>query len=1064
MQFTLTHLLWLLLISLSCAMPHARANELTQEDPNWFVGLPVALATVVAAEGSLDEKDPSELLLAKEGVRLNPQLLHSDLSTLYRLGQFAAVEVVVNPWVMTNEEGNLVRAVNVEYRTYQAPRLSKLEVQGHKNISKREVIASSGFRPGDIFYPDLDVPRAKAQVTERLQQLGFPGATVEVDPVQIDTFSFELWIRVDEGVPEVLSSLSFEGAPPSIPLRRLKRWARRGGLRPQKPINGSSVSKARFEIRKQLAKSNHSLFKEFGSRFLHSEAPKTLGWVEARVQETITENSPGQISVAFKIDSGARFAIQSLPLERKRDALLINEAIQALEIDERLRLTRGFVEQSPERIERWLKQRGFHQATAQASLERDGDTQTLVLKTHKGPRFGLGQLQFSGNETITASDLRRVMKQASPDILRKNRYARSEITKGMKALEALYISRGYLQAVAKETATVERGVFGILWWPRRRVDLWFNIDEGPVTTLGTLEVVGAAPDVDNSYLSISKMTLEGRPHSPQTLALLTQRIVSEHQKSGYLDVDARMTRTQHEGNKETVTIEVTPGPKIILRSFSTQGNSRVNSRFLRRLIESELRQGDTVTTKKLTNVREKLYGVGMFSSVQLRILGDDSARDLVAELREHSRHAIEGGFGVSTDEGIRTLARYSLRNVFSSGSGADSLEMNSLIGFDFNSGPPYFSFNSPEIRLGMTYATPIKSSRLAVGALFQERVHERTWKLIRSGGSITWEILGRDRRFRYQFLSKVEMARLEDADPGSLLPNEPWSLLKKSESPSLDTLGRWTDSLSFVVIRENFDNPLQPSRGMYLKGVAEFSPSILPNQLRVPFIKVEGSIDAYIPVGGFTLRLNGAGAHARVVPLGRVQTYTVTTADGTEALQPAIPLEARYRLGGTSSLRGFRRGAVGPLNQVRRLNFGWSDTLDPAIGLGLSEDPDRWVPTGGDTKFEATAEFMAPFPALGLDSWDGYWLIAFADVGNTWLMGRDSSASSLSDETKAIFNPIFRYGVGIGLRIDTPVGPIQGDLGFNPERMFGSNAKRSLLRDQWREPAARLHLSFGTLF
>ena len=397
----------------------------------------------------------------------------------------------------------------------------------------------------------------------------------------------------------------------------------------------------------------------------------------------------------------------------------------------------------------------------------------------------------------------------------------------------------------------------------------------------------------------------------------------------------------------------------------------------------------------------------MFSSVQLRILGDDSARDLVAELREHARHAIEGGFGVSTDEGIRTLARYSLRNLFARGSGADSLEMNSLIGFDFNSGPPYFSFNAPEIRLGMTYATPIKSSRLAIGALFQERVHERTWKLIRSGGSIIWEIPSRNRRLRYQVLSKVEMARLEDADPGSLLPNEPWSMLKKSETPSLDTFGRWTDSLSVVVIRENFDNPLQPSRGMYIKGVAEFSPSLLPNQLRVPYMKVEASFDAYVPVGGFTLRFNGAGAHARVIPLGSIQTYTVDTEDGVESLQPAIPLEARYRLGGTSSLRGFRRAAVGPLNRVRRLNFGWSDTLDPAVGLGISQDPDRWVPTGGDTKLEATAEFMAPFPALGLDSWDGYWLIAFADIGNTWLLGPDSSASSLNSETKAILIQLY---------------------------------------------------------
>jgi outer membrane protein assembly factor BamA len=308
------------------------------------------------------------------------------------------------------------------------------------------------------------------------------------------------------------------------------------------------------------------------------------------------------------------------------------------------------------------------------------------------------------------------------------------------------------------------------------------------------------------------------------------------------------------------------------------------------------------------------------------------------------------------------------------------------------------------------------------------------------------------------------MARLEDADPGSLLTNEPWSQLKDSESPSLNTKGRWTDAISFVVVREGFDNPLEPSKGIYLKAMAELSPSIVSKQLRVPYVKVEASFDAYIPLGRITLRLNGSGAHARVIPMGQIQTYQAIRDGEQVELQPAIPLESRYRLGGTSSLRGFRRGAVGPLNQVEHLDFDWSDNLDPAIDLGLASEPYRWVPTGGDTKFLGTAELLIPFTAMGMNSWDGYWLIAFADVGNTWLTGKDAYASSMSAETKGIFNPVLRYGVGFGLRVDTPVGPIQGDLGFNPERLFGSAEKRSLLRDKWKEPGARLHLSFGTLF
>jgi outer membrane protein assembly factor BamA len=121
-----------------------------------------------------------------------------------------------------------------------------------------------------------------------------------------------------------------------------------------------------------------------------------------------------------------------------------------------------------------------------------------------------------------------------------------------------------------------------------------------------------------------------------------------------------------------------------------------------------------------------------------------------------------------------------------------------------------------------------------------------------------------------------------------------------------------------------------------------------------------------------------------------------------------IPLGERFYTGGPNSLRGFRYQHVGPLDQ-------------------------RGKPVGG--LFKSVLNVVE----IRQDIYKMIGLVLFADVGNVWSHIRT-------------FHPRdYRSSAGTGLRINTPIGILRGDLGINLDPRDG-------------EPRTRFHFSVGQAF
>lgn len=1046
--------LWTLMLTVP-----ARAAE----EEAWWVGLPVASVGLVGPEGGLPEESLHKLLQSQQGEPLQAGLVRVDLATLFQVGRFAAVEAEVEPWLVVDDEGNASDGVILSYVVYPAPEVARVRVAGNRSFRDRQILDAAGVNTGEVFYEPLDGPITADRVEGWLYRQGFTQAVVTLGVVESTPGQLEVAINIHEGDPNLLEHLSFGGdiahVLPQRDHRAFVRWARRAGVVQGEPFAPEAISAAQQELRSQLASTRRAPFR------------RRRGWISARVTPAVVRTPSGTARVTYTIEPGPQLDLDvaGVGLWPRR------KAQQALAIDERLRLTRGFLDEAPDRVSTFLAERGYYEATSTVEVLRpDPRTMTLRVRSKRGARHRMPNgsfpdfvgVDFEGvEERSSRAALQAVLDQSSVGVIRRDFFTESELEVGLLAARQWYVARGYQEAELElaEVTTDDHGFrplrllldpLGTALFrrpPPREIVPTVRVVEGPLTLLEGLELHGAAEGVPLDFVAVARAERVGAPYSPQELERLSRRIVEAHRAEGYLEADARVVTRDGSDGAVAATLAVDPGPQVLLRSVVTRGPRNTRPAFIRR--EVDLTLGQPLTGPDLERVRRDLYDLGIFRTVDTELLGDSDLRDLVVVVRERPRWAFELGGGVSTDQGIRTFARATRRNLWGR---AHRLDLLGQIGLDWRSDDVRDwrpNLVDPDWRAAISYTAPRFPTRrqdAILDLLLRERREERTWRMARTGGGAALETRA-GARTTVRTGVRLETRQLQEVDLGALLESEPWSeIIGGLDDPVLPS-PRWRvqEAVTGLIVHDLRNDKVAPSSGVLLRTRAEWAPGLPWDEWRgqptTAFLKSDSRVTAYIPAVGFVLRLSGEGGISRAL---------------TEA---AIPLEDRYRLGGTGSLRGFRREAVGPRNIAPPLSVDWPDGIAPLLGYALRDQPDRWVPTGGDATGSGTAELLMPLPALGLPSWEGYALAVFADVGNVWLLDDRATADTERAAFRDLIPPI-RTAVGTGIRIATPVGPLQFDVASNLQALTSTGERRTFLTVDLEEPALRAHLTLGATF
>jgi outer membrane protein insertion porin family len=144
-----------------------------------------------------------------------------------------------------------------------------------------------------------------------------------------------------------------------------------------------------------------------------------------------------------------------------------------------------------------------------------------------------------------------------------------------------------------------------------------------------------------------------------------------------------------------------------------------------------------------------------------------------------------------------------------------------------------------------------------------------------------------------------------------------------------------------------------------------------------------------------------------------------------------------FFLGGVDSIRGFLQGSLVPEDIAQQL-LGPQSTATP---LTINQV----VVRGGNFFINPRAELRLPLNKMAET-------VVFLDAGNVWSRSPTDPKDSAGNYVPNYLR--LRYAVGTGLRLNTPVGPLVFDYGFNVERVLDRLYKNRKNQRYWEDLGA----------
>lgn len=169
-----------------------------------------------------------------------------------------------------------------------------------------------------------------------------------------------------------------------------------------------------------------------------------------------------------------------------------------------------------------------------------------------------------------------------------------------------------------------------------------------------------------------------------------------------------------------------------------------------------------------------------------------------------------------------------------------------------------------------------------------------------------------------------------------------------------------------------------------------------------PFIELSGTFNE----ASFTYQKASLDLR-RYTPLSESTTLAARIQGGAIFYtgSDSLPGNIRYYAGGTNTIRGWSRQSLGPKQAI------------------INNDGDflYYIPSGGRGLFNFNVELRQQMNFFIR----GFGIAAFIDGGQVWGTIRDIR-SSLNDDSRELL----RYGVGGGLRYQSPIGPVRIDIAY----------------------------------
>jgi outer membrane protein insertion porin family len=919
-----------------------------------------------------------KLLVQPTGEPLDRGKLRSSLEALYATGRFASLQVEAEP---AQPSGLLLVVVATENYFYGDINVAGTPKKG--NPKPHQLVDASKLDLGTTFSRE-EVDRAVERMNKVLADNGYYKSTIAYEFKPNDqTRQMAVDFHVVPGPLAHVGEVKLQGDT-GIPPDKIRSLTK---LKSGAAVKQENVTRALERLRKNYQKNNH---------------------LEAQVSLIERQYQPdtNRLNYIFKVEEGPTVAIKTEGAKvSKAELKKLVPVYQENSVDDDL------LNEGRRNLRDYLQLKGYfdvnvnverHPVPAQNHLN-------ILYVIDPGDQHKLAAIKVQGNryfdtETITE----RMAIQPASLLLKNGRFSQRLLTEDLASIKYLYQSNGFLGV--KVDSDLQENYEG----KQDQIAVVLKIEEGPQTLVNSLQIVGNksyTPDRLDRLVS----SLPNQPYSDANIASDRDNVTLFYFNHGFPNVqfEAAATPAPDQPQRMNVVYTITEGQQVFVDRVIVSGLEFTRPYIVDR--QMRIADGDPLSQSRMVDSQRRLYNLGLFNQVDMAVQNPDGlepSKDVLFNLQEAKRWTFRYGAGIEFATGNIPTTSNPQGSTGVSPNGV--LEITRLNMFGRDQTLTFRARLGLLVRRGLvSYDAPRlfhrEKWRFNVTTFYDNSADVNTFTSERIDGTLQAE---QKYSRTITMLYRMSWQRVS-IDPNSLVIDP--TLIPLYSKPVRLAIP------SFTYLRDTRDNPIDSHKGSYTIADLGLATSALGSEANFGKVLLQNSTYYTFKKKWVLARNTQIGilhAYGTNNFLTLPETGTPLPSEAT-----SVPLPELFFAGGGNSLRGFSINQAGP----RDLQTGY--------------------PIGGQGLFVNNLEIRTPpvpLPFVG----DNLGFVFFHDMGNVFASAsqiasgmlrfhQPSIAACSSPNSKVLCN--FSYNpqaVGMGLRYQTPVGPVRLDLGynFNPTR------------------------------
>ena len=932
----------------------------------------------LTANPHLDTEPYRELIVQKPGEPYSNQKIQQSMDALNRTAAFSKVQLKVQP-----DPAGLKLTFVLEPAYY----IGMLKFPGGtKHFSYTRLLQVVNL-PDQTEFQQSQIAIAEASLTKFFQDHGFFLMKVHTD-LQLDDANrlTHITFHIEPGKHAHIGKVEIRGATPQEN-RKLQGSiqsfrARLTGafLKHGKPYSPRRIQAAIGLIRKKLAQQNYPANKII------------LSPPDYHPDTNLAD-------VAINVDTGPIIDIRVVGAKLSWIPFLATrEKKKLISIYDEESVDPDIVEESRRNLQDYFERKGYFEVKVTSNTQQQNGRTILTFQITKGRKYSVKEIAFTGNHHISSSDLEaQVDVKEGKWIISHGKYSEKLTRQSAKNVENFYKDNGFEQVKVTPQAVVRN----------QGIRITFNVAEGDRTTVGNLRVEG------NKSFRFDQLRhgkgqfelLEGKPFSPRRMSDDRNQIAAKYLDAGFPNAEVKTVVTRHPDDPHVidVTYEITENQRVRISHVVYMGWDHTKLALLQK--SANLTPEEPLSEGKLLQGESDLYDLGIFDWSSIgprRQITNQTEEEALVKVHEAKRNSITYGFGlqISRRGGNVPTGSVAVPGLPTIGlHGAKVLPSEKT----FVSPRGSIEYRRLDVRgLGETFAVSVLAERLDqrfITTYTDPHFRLSSWQALtsisaeRTTENPLFQARLADASIQFQrFLNRKKTRQLQ------LRYDFNRTRLSQLLVPQLVLPADRNVQLSYVsgtLIEDTRDKPLDAHRGVYSTLDFRLVPSALGSS--ADFARFFGQYAYYKPLGGLVF--------ANSIRLGLAAPYSSSD----------VPTSERFFAGGGTTLRGFPTDEAGPVRYVPFCQ-GASTTNCPLIP----------IPVGGNQLFILNSELRFPIPII--NNLGG---VVFYDGGNVYR--RINFPEFVNNYSNT---------VGIGLRYNTPIGPLRFDVGRNLNPVTGISANQ----------------------